>query len=137
MSRFVTQDRVKITVSSMPGSWDSRSGAEAERENVKLRPGAGEPKQVVHTQLEYGDITVTRLFDADTDAALLTRLNRGEAFAGTTVTEQYLDSDGNAIPGSQSIHTGCAVASFSLDVADANSSDVVKLTVTFSRAGAE
>ena len=64
MSRFVTQDRVKITVSSMPGSWDSRSGAEAERENVKLRPGAGEPKQVVHTQLEYGDITVTRLFDA-------------------------------------------------------------------------
>ncbi len=137
MSRFVTQDRVKITVSSMPGSWDSRSGAEAERENVKLRPGAGEPKQVIHTQLEYGDITVTRLFDADTDAALLAQLNKGDAFDGTTITEQYLDADGNAIPGSQSIHTGCAVASFSLDDADANSSDVVKLTVTFSRAGAE
>ena len=137
MSRFVTQDRVKITVSSMPGSWDSRSGAEAERENVKLRPGAGEPKQVVHTQLEYGDITVTRLFDADTDAALLSQLNSGNAFPGTTVTEQYMDADGNAVPGSQSVHTGCAVLSFSGPEADANSSDMGYLTVTFSRAGAQ
>ena len=137
MGRIVTQDRVKISVSSMPGSWDSGSGREAERENVKLRRGAGEPKEVVHTQLEYGDITVTRLFDADTDAALLSSLNAGQAYAGTTITEQYLDADGNAIPGSQSVHTGCAVASFSLDDADANSSDVMKLTVTFSRAGAQ
>jgi hypothetical protein len=82
----------------MPGSWATIAGQEAERENVKLRPGAGEPKQVVHTQLEYGDVTVTRLFDADTDAALLAQLNKGEAFAGTTITEQYLDADGNADP---------------------------------------
>jgi hypothetical protein len=102
MSRFVTQDRIKVTVSSMPGSWATIAGQEAERENVKLRPGAGEPKQVVHTQLEYGDVTVTRLFDADTDAALLAKLNKGNAFAGTTITEQYLDADGNAVPGSQS-----------------------------------
>ena len=54
MSRFVTQDRIKVTVSNMPGSWATVAGQEAERENVKLRPGAGEPKQVVHTQLEYG-----------------------------------------------------------------------------------
>lgn len=137
MSRFVTQDRVKITVSSMSGSWDSGSGRDAERENVKLRPGAGEPKQVVHTQLEYSDITVTRLFDADTDAVLLSQLNKGNAYPGTTITEQFLDADGNAIPGSQSIHTGCAVSSFALDDVDANSSDIVKLSVTFSRTGAE
>jgi hypothetical protein len=137
MSRFVTQDRIKVTVSSMPGSWATIAGQEAERENVKLRPGAGEPKQVVHTQLEYGDVTVTRLFDADTDAALLAKLNKGNAFAGTTITEQYLDADGNAIPGSQSIHTGCAVLSFSGPEGDANSSDMGYLTVTFSRAGAE
>ena len=56
---------------------------------------------------------MTRLFDADTDAALLAQLNKGDAFAGTTITEQYLDADGNAIPGSESIHTGCAVLSFS------------------------
>ena len=83
MSRFVTQDRIKVTVSSMPGSWATISGQEAERENVKLRPGAGEPKQVVHTQLEYGDITVTRLFDADTDAALRTMVPFGEAMNAT------------------------------------------------------
>jgi len=91
MSRFVTQDRIKITVSSMPGSWDSRSGAEAERENVKLRPGAGEPKQVVHTQLEYGDVTVTRLFDADTDAALLAEFKETYRNCAGYATRSYRD----------------------------------------------
>jgi hypothetical protein len=121
----------------MPGSWATIAGQEAERENVKLRPGAGEPKAVVHTSLEYSDVTVTRLFDADVDAALLSQLNQGNAFAGTTITEQYIDADGNAIPGSQSIHTGCAVASFSAVEGDANSSDMGYLTVTWSRAGAQ
>ena len=137
MPRYVTQDRIKVTVSSMPGSWATISGQEAERENVKMRPGAGEPKHVVHTQLEYGDVTVTAMFDADTHAALLSSLNKGNAYAGTTITEQYLDEDGNAIPGSQSIHTGCAVRSFSSAEGDANSSDMGILTVTWSRAGAE
>lgn len=137
MTNFVTQDRVKVSVSSMPGSWATVSGQEAERENLKLRPGAGEPKQLIATQLEYGDVTVTRLFDADRDAALLSQLNRGVAFEGTTVTEQYLDADGNAVPGSLSVHTGCAVLSFSAPEGDANSSDMGYLTVTFSRQGAQ
>lgn len=135
MARYITQDRIKVSVSSMPGSWATVAGQEAERENVKLRPGAGEPKQVVHTQLEYGDITVTRLFDADTDAALLSQLNRGNAFPDTTIVEQYLDADGNTI--SRSTHTHCVVMSFSGPEGDANSSDMGYLTVTFSRAGAE
>lgn len=135
--RLVTQDRIKVSVSSMPGPWATVSGQEAERENVKLREEAGAKKSVVHTQLEYGDVTVTRLFDADRDAALLASLNRGNAFEGTTITEAYTDAGGNTIPGSQSIHTGCVVASFSGPEGDANSSDMGYLTVTFSREGAE
>lgn len=140
MPRFITQDRIKVTINANPviaGSWTTISGQEAERENVKLRAGAGEAKQVISTQLEYGDITVTRLFDADRDAALLAKLNGGEAFTGATITEQYLDADGNAVPGAKSVHTGCSVASFSAPEGDANSSDMGYLTITWSRAGAQ
>lgn len=134
----ITQDRIKVTVSTMPGPWATVSGQEAERTNSKLRPGAGEPKQTLQgLTLEYGDITVTRLFEPTRDAALLAQLNRGNAFPGTTVTESYLDTDGNAIPGAQSVHTGCVVASFSAPEGDANGTDAGYLTVTFSRSGAQ
>lgn len=137
MTKLITQDRVKVSVSTMEGPWATVSGQEAERENVKLREVAGGVKQVVHTQLEYSDITLTRLFDADRDAALLSSLNSGKAYPGTTITEQYLDADGNAIPGAMSVHTGCAVASFAAPEGDANSSDMGYLTVTWSRSGAQ
>lgn len=136
MPNYITQDRIKVTVSSMPGSWTTISGQESEREVVKLRAGAGESKQVIATQLEYGDVTITRLFDADRDQAILSALNSGNSYAGSTITEQYLDGDGNAIDGKRIVHSGCAVMSFSGPEGDANSSDMGYLTITWSRTGA-
>ena len=136
MSNFVTQDRIAVSVDTMPGPWATISGQQAERENVKMKEVSGGPKVTIHTDLNYGDITVTRLFDADRDADLLKQLNSGEVFENTTVTEQYLDSGGNPVPGKMSVHTGCVVAGFTAPEGDANSADMGMLTVTFSRTGA-
>ncbi len=62
MSRFVTQDRIKVTVSSMPGSWATIAGQEAERENVKLRPGAGEPKFFLTEEYVIGAGKLKKLY---------------------------------------------------------------------------
>ena len=135
-TRYITQDRIKIDVSSMAGPWSQISGQEGEREVVKMRPGAGEEKVLIRSTLEHGDITVSKMFNPDTDVALLRRLNAGDAFSGTAVTETYCDEDGNAIPGASVTHTGCAVKSFAAPEGDANGTDAGMLSVTFTRSGA-
>lgn len=137
MPNYITQDRIKVTVDKLPGSWTTIAGQEAEREVVKLRAGAGENKQLISTQLEYGDVTITRLFDADVDQDILKKLNGGETYGGATITEQYLDDDGNAITDKRIQHTNCSVMSFSGPEGDANSSDMGYLTITWSRTGAQ
>lgn len=134
----ITQDRIKVSVSSMPGPWATISGQEVEATTSKLRPGAGEPKQALRgLSVEFSDITVTRLFEPERDAKLLADLHTNPgAFDGTTVTELFLDTDGNAIPGAQVVHRGCVVASFSQPEGDANGTDAGYLSVTFSRSGA-
>lgn len=136
MSNYVTQGGVKIAVSSMAGPWAQISGDEAEREVTKSKPGVGEPDVLKPSPLVHADIVVTKMFNADTDVALLRRLDAGEKFAGTTVTVTYCDLDGNAIPGATRSHTDCVVKSFTAPEGDSNGTDDATLSITFSRGGA-
>jgi hypothetical protein len=134
MTNWITQDRIKVKVSSIDGTWTGISVLEAEREVQSRRPGAGEEKVTIATGMNLSDVTITRLFNADTDVDLVKRLYKG-ALAGSTITVTYLDEDGNAIPGKSIVHTGCAVKSFAEPEGDSDGSDVGVLSITWTRTG--
>lgn len=132
MASYVSKSRRKVTVSSMPGVWMTASDITANRSNQMRRRGAGEPMEVITSRLTWDSITVTRMWNADTDDALWSELNRGNAYNGTTITIVDLDTDGIPV-GTPDAYAGCAVESFTRGGADANADDeVVELSVTFS-----
>lgn len=131
MSKIVSKSRRKVTVSSMPGVWMTGSDVSASRSNQKRRPGAGEPPVVIASRLEFDDITVTKMFDHDTDQAIWDRLKADDIFADTVITFTDLDSDGVAI-GAPDVYAGCAVANFTRSGSDANADeDIAELSVTW------
>lgn len=125
-----TQNRVLVTVSSMPGDWAKLSGVGGKQDAKKLRPSAGAPKVTVAGEYELGDITTTRLVNAVRDADLLAALNRGEQFADTTVTEQFIDEARSPV-GRPLSFSGCRVTEWQLGDADANGDGELELTVTW------
>lgn len=132
MASYVSKSRRKVTVSSMPGVWMTASDITANRSNQMRRRGAGEPMEVITSRLTWDSITVTRMWNADTDDALWAELNRGNAYNDTTITIVDLDTDGVPV-GTPDSYAGCAVESFTRGGSDANADDeVVELSVTFS-----
>lgn len=132
MSKYVSKSRRKVTVSSMPGAWMTASDITANRTNQMRRRGAGESMEVITSRLTWDSITVTRMWNPDTDGTLWAELNRGNAYNDTTITIVDLDTDGIPV-GSPDSYAGCAVESFTRGGSDANADDeVVELSVTFS-----
>ena len=132
MSKYVSKSRRKVTVSSMPGAWMTASDITASRTNQMRRRGAGEPMEVITSRLTWDSITVTRMWNPDTDGTLWAELNRGNAYNDTTITIVDLDTDGIPV-GTPDSYAGCAVESFTRGGSDANADDeVVELSVTFS-----
>ena len=132
MASYVSKSRRKVTVSSVPGVWMTASDITANRSNQMRRRGAGEPMEVITSRLTWDSITVTRMWNADTDDALWSELNRGNAYNDTTITIVDLDTDGIPV-GTPDSYAGCAVESFTRGGSDANADDeVVELSVTFS-----
>lgn len=132
MSKYVSKSRRKVTVSSMPGVWMTASDPSASRTNQMRRRGAGEPMEVIASRLTWESITLTKMWDPDTDQTVWTELNRGNAYTGSTITFTDLDSDG--VPtGTPDAYAGCAVESFTRGGSDANADDeIVELTVVWS-----
>ena len=132
MSKYVSKSRRKVTVSSMPGVWMTASDITANRSNQMRRRGAGEAMEVITSRLTWDSITVTRMWNPDTDGTLWAELNRGNAYNDTTITIVDLDTDGVPV-GAPESYAGCAVESFTRGGSDANADDeVVELSVTFS-----
>jgi len=132
MPSYISKSRRKVTVSTMPGVWMTASDVTANRSNQMRRRGAGEPMEVITSRLTWDSITVTRMWDPETDGTLWAELNRGNAYNGTTITMVDLDADGVPV-GSPDSYAGCAVESFTRSGADANADDeIVELTVVFS-----
>jgi hypothetical protein len=132
MANYVSKSRRKVTVSSMPGVWMTSSDPSASRTNQMRRRGAGENMEVITSRLTWESITLTRMWDADTDETIWSELNRGNAYNDTTITFTDLDSDGVPV-GSPDSYAGCAVESFTRTGSDANADDeIVELTVVWS-----
>jgi len=132
MANYVSKSRRKVTVSSMPGVWMTASDPSASRTNQMRRRGAGENMEVITSRLTWESITLTRMWDADTDETVWSELNRGNAYNDTTITFTDLDSDGIPV-GTPDAYAGCAVESFTRTGSDANADDeIVELTVVWS-----
>lgn len=132
MGKLISKSRRKVTVSTMPGVWMTASDTTANRTNQMRRRGAGEPMEVMTSRLTWDSITVTRMWDADSDDALWAELNRGNAYNDTTITIVDLDNDGIPV-GKPDAYAGCAVESFTRTGSDANADDeIVELSITFS-----
>jgi hypothetical protein len=130
MAKYVTKSRRKVTVSSMPGVWMTASDPSGTRSNTTRRPGAGEPLVVITSRLTWESITVTKMWDPDTDGPIWSRLNSGDPFNETTLTFVDLDSDG--VASAPDAYAGCAVESFMRSGSDANADDeIVELSITF------
>ena len=132
MARIATADRFLITVSSMPGPWDSISGQEVTRDVSTMRELAGGPQVAMPSRPEYGNLTLTRMWDQDRDGTLYREIAKGNTYTDSSVTVQELDADGNVIPGAATVYSGCVVVSAQHPDGDANSGDAAKLTVVFS-----
>jgi hypothetical protein len=116
----------------MPGVWMTASDPSASRTNQMRRRGAGENMEVITSRLTWESITLTRMWDADTDETVWSELNRGNAYNDSTITFTDLDSDGVPV-GSPDAYAGCAVESFTRTGSDANADDeIVELTVVWS-----
>lgn len=135
MARLATADRFRINVSSMPGPWTQISGQEIQREIPKLKEYAGGPDVPMANRIVFPDVTLTRVYDSDRDAALFKRIARGELFSGTSITVQELDADGNSIPGASKTYIDCVLKSSTSPDGDANSQDAANLVVVFTVGG--
>jgi hypothetical protein len=116
----------------MPGVWMTASDPSASRTNQMRRRGAGENMEVITSRLTWESITLTKMWDPDSDQTVWTELNRGNAYNNSTITFTDLDSDG--VPqGTPDAYAGCAVESFTRTGSDANADDeIVELTVVWS-----
>lgn len=128
---YLSQDREKIDVSTMPGPWMQIAGREHERDVTSQRPGVGEPEVQTRSKMRHGNVTVTKMFRASTDVTLEKRIAQGESFAGTTITVTGVDEDDMPIPGAETRYTGCSVVSCSSTDADVNGADPKTFSVVF------
>lgn len=132
---IITTSQIKVLVSSMAGDWSKIDGVGGSNATEKVRTTAGGPKQVLTSEHEAADITVTRIFDPATDAALLESLQGGETFGvtadrpdGTVITVQYIEF---GVINYQNSYKGCAVSSWQGPSGDANGDGAAEWQITW------
>ena len=130
---YMTQDRSKIEVSSMPGDWMQIDGQSGERDVIVQSPGVGAADVQLVAKSKPENITLVKMFNVATDLAVLKRLESEAKFRGTSITVTFVDEDDLAIPGASITYPNCVVASWALSAADRNGSDPQTLTVVWAR----
>ncbi len=133
---YISQDRVTVDVSSMPGPWMQASGFEGERDITTQRPGVAAAHVQLRSRQKLSEVTTVKMFNAATDHATVRRLQAGDAFIDTVLTCVDVDEDDNAIPGTTNTSRGCSVKSWALSDVDVNGADARTLSVTWSRTSA-
>jgi len=78
------------------GIWDKRSGGELDSEEVKYHPGAMADQIQLGGRVVPGNNTLSRLFKGDRDQARLGQMFAAVGKSKVKITEQPLDTDGNA-----------------------------------------
>lgn len=127
---MATKSQALITASvngKSIGVWDTRAGGETTAPLSKYRPGGSQVEQIDAARPTTGDVTISRRFDLERDAALERSLRAQVGRGLITITEQPLDVDGVKY-GKPTVYSG-RIASVALDDADSNSDDTRMLTV--------
>lgn len=131
MPTIMTQDRLHITVDSMPGPWQTASGYSGEADTSKFREEAGGAKRAISGPQEYGDVTLERAFVAERDSDLVAALQAEQKFGGTKITIAMMDEAYHVIPGKSITISPCVVKSWEIPEADANSAEVAHLQIVW------
>ena len=125
---ILTKDRTLITLSTMPGDFDTCTDPNAARDIVKFRRAANSAQESIGGRLTYDNITATRVWDNARDNAILKQFKANpDAYNGTVLALTALAPDGIAM-GAADTYTGI-VESMSRTGSDANSGDRSQLTV--------
>lgn len=90
------QRSVSITIGGVDtGIWDAKSGGMADSEETKYREGGGGHQVTLGGQQTLENLTCARLFKLDRDLPQIKGWMATVGRADVTVTEQFLDRDGN------------------------------------------
>jgi hypothetical protein len=112
------------------GVFATRTGGNADSEEVKHADGGGLPERAHGGRPTTDNVTITRRYDPDRDGPLRSKLFAARGVRPMTVSEQRLDADDNAV-GAPTVWTG-VVKSFQMPDSDRNSNDMAMLTIEMS-----
>jgi len=92
------QSLITVNVAGMGnlGVFDKRAGGETMAKPALYRPGGMGPQVAVPALPTFQDLTISKGFDLNKDIPIIAKLMQLSGRANVTVTEQMLDSDGNA-----------------------------------------
>lgn len=100
------QSRITVKVNDIDcGPFDRVSGRNLDSEESKYRPGGMAPELSLGGRQSNDNITVARMFNPDTDRALVGQLEPLRGKGSGVVTEQPLDLDRNPV-GAPFVQTG-------------------------------
>lgn len=130
-SPTLTKDRTLISLSNMPGDWDTCSDPNSKRSVTKRRRSANSPQEAVGGRLEFDDVTVTRIWDEARDSSIMRQWRANpDFFNNGTLGLTSLGIDG--VPMGAADSYIFIVQEISRTGSDANANDDAKLTVVLS-----
>lgn len=127
----LTKDRTLISLSTIPGEWDTCSDPQMSREVAKFRRSPGGPQEASGGRATYDNITVTRFWDSARDSGIVRQWKANQnLYDGGTLSLTDTGPDG-VVTGAPDTYA-YVVESVGRTGADANSADQSKLTVVLS-----
>lgn len=132
MSRL---DQYSVTVSldgTSIGVFDKMTGGELDSEETKYKPGAMAPQVSLGGSVTVNNVTVSRLYRLDRDAALLPSLKSRVGRGIVRVSKQSLDVNGNPF-GTPLVYSG-VLKQLTFPEPDSESSSAAMLALEVSSA---
>lgn len=127
----LTKDRTLISLSTIPGEWETCSDPQMSREVTKFRRSPGGAQEAIGGRATYDNLTVARFWDSARDSAIVRQWKANQnLYDGGTLSLTDTGPDGLAT-GAPDTYV-YVVENVGRTGADANSADPAKLTVTLS-----
>lgn len=132
---LATKRQFLVTVSGIPGNWDSSSGGDVTAAANKHYEGGNDRPTLLGGLPETSDLEVTRTFDPVRDGELLIQLRKAVGRGRFTLTKQATDANRVKI-GKPETHPDCLLIGVSAPEHEEGSADPSPFKLTFATAGA-